>query len=119
MNLFKKQQTTIGYNSISDDTDDDDDTAVVPIVFTTILPLTLMATIGHSLKWWMVAIIVEGMLLLVAGCGAVWMQDGALDTTTAEGLIVATKGNDDSCVPAGGTFSGTSTTTSVGEDGHF
>ena len=89
MNLFQKQQKTSRYNSIPDASADED--TAVPIG-TTILPPT----------WWMVAI-VAGMMLLVAGCGAVWMLPDA----------------DDSCVPAVGTFSGTSTTTSDGKDNPF
>ena len=106
MNLFQKQQKTSRYNSIPDASADED--TAVPIG-TTILPP----------MWWMV-VVVAGMMLLT-GCGTVWLLPdvGSSYTTTAEGLIVATEGNDDSCVPAGGTFSGTSTTTSVGEDGHF
>ena len=107
MNLFQKQQKTSRYNSIPDASADDD--TAVPIDSTLLPPM-----------WWMVVVVVAGMMLLT-GCGTVWLLPdvGSSYTTTAEGLIVATEGNDDSCVPAGGTFSGTSTTTSDGEDGHF
>ena len=97
----------------------EDEPDVVPIVFTTILPPTSTTTMGHGLKWWMLVAIVAGMLLLVLAGGTVVQRDGASYTTIAEGLLVAMAANDDDCLPAVGTFSGTSMTTDLGEDDHF
>ena len=97
----------------------EDEPDVVPIVFTTILPPTSTTTMGHGLKWWMLVAIVAGMLLLVLAGGTVVQRDGASYTTIAEGLLVAMAANDDDCLPAVGTFSGTSMMTDLGEDDHF
>lgn len=97
----------------------EDEPDVVPIVFTTILPPTSTTTMGHGLKWWMLVAIVAGMLLLVLAGGTVVQRDGASYMTIAEGLLVAMAANDDDCLPAVGTFSGTSMTTDLGEDDHF
>ena len=75
MNLFRTQQTTIGYSSIPDAIADNDETAAV----------------GHRSSMWMGMMItfVAGMML-VAG-GTVWMlPEESSYTTSAEGLVVAT-----------------------------
>ena len=91
------------------------ETAAALLPVRTILPTastTTMTRDCRSSKW-----CVAGMLLLVLAGGTVVLRDG--NTIAAEGLVVATAANDDSCLPAVGTFSGTSTTTDLGEDDHF
>ena len=76
----------------------------VPLGTTAILPTT--TTTGFRLK--QMVVVVAAMLLVVGG-GTVWMRpEGASSTPIAEGLVVATH-VDAPCLPATGTFSGTST----------
>ena len=97
-------------------TRNEDEETAVPLI-TTHLPST---TMDHHSKRKMMAIVVAGMLLLVA-YGAVWMQGGSLYdpssggslnvkdgsiTTAAEGLVVATQATP--CLPAQDIFNGIS-----------
>ena len=73
MNIFQKQQTTSGYNTIPDD--NDDETADVPLGTTLLSPPTTMTmpttttmttTKEHRLSKWMVAIVAGMITILVA-----------------------------------------------------
>ena len=87
MTLLIKKPPTNGYSTIADG-DEDTDTANVP----------------RTVRSWLgVVAIVAGLLLLVAGCGAVWMtlEDRSSYIMTATGgLVDATLGNP--CNPATG-----------------
>ena len=86
--------------------DEDEETA--RLLGTTILPSTTTTMDDRSSTWTRIAIVAGIMMMLVAG--AVLLPDRGR-TTAAEGLVVATQGKDP-CVPAGGTFSGVSETSS-------
>ena len=101
MNLFQKQRNISGYTSIPNDnttTAAADDTAVT----------TRTTTMDHRSLTWMVAIVL-GMMMLAAG-GTIWLRDG--EKPAAEGLVVVFRPDDYQCLPADGTFSGKSVTTS-------
>ena len=70
MNLFKKQQATIGYNSIPDALADDE-TAAVPLGTTILLPA--MATMDRRLSKRMMLAIVAGVMLIGMAGGTVLM----------------------------------------------
>jgi len=86
-------------------TTDDEETAV--LLVPTILPTSTTTTT----KWISRVASVAGVMMLVVAGGTVWMGDGGIATTTAEGLVVATEARkDDYCVPAVGAFGGASKT---------
>ena len=91
----------------------------MPMTMTMPMPTTMTRTKEHRLSKWMVAI-VAGMIMMLVAYGAVLMlQDGSLYTTAAKDLVVATAGLPTPCLPAGGTFGGTSTTTWYGKSVPF
>ena len=112
MNLFQTPQKTSGYNTIPDASADasaaeDDTTAVsVPLGTTLLSPSSTTMTMGRRLsKGRRIAIVAGIMLLLMVVGGTVWMGDGGITTTTAEGLVMATHWiGDVDCRPARGTW---------------
>ena len=104
MTLFQKQQTihTSGYNAIPDAIADDE-TAAVPLG----TPPLMTTTMGHRLSKWMIAIVACMMLVAGGTVRMVAILDGGRMTTS----------DVNKCLPAGGMFGGTSTTTSRGWGG--
>lgn len=110
MNLFQKQQTTSGYISIPNDIADDE-TAAVQVSLGMPSPLTTTTTMDRRLSKRMLAIAAGILMVLMVVGGAVLLRDGGI-TTAAEGLVVAKRAHSAPCLPAGGAFSGSTTTSS-------